>query len=263
MFKKLASLLLIAFTMVGCSNTLAKDVDGEVSEIRFKDMTYVSELEKLDGEEVTITGFMAQSSPLDGSIIYLMNMPYQSCVFCVPNTNQLMNTLAVYPKKAGSMEFTDLPVKVTGKLVFEDTTDEMGYSYSYKLINAKATLADVEYLEDTVRIYTQLVNQGFTTEFMNALLEIYNAVNYSESGESLDNLGILEGESLNNIDKMFSNLNSSDYEDILSTIEKVQELKNTVNEAIKNKSDENFADYSSEIDVLFNEFYDWILKPEL
>lgn len=263
MFKKLASLLIIAFTMVGCSNTIAKDVDGEVSEIKFKDMTYVSELKKLDGQEVTITGFMAQSSPLDGSIIYIMNMPYQSCVFCVPNTNQLMNTLAVYPKKAGTVEFTDLPVKVTGKLVFENTTDEMGYSYSYKLIDAKVSLADVEYLEDTVRIYTELVNQGFTTEFMSALLEIYNVVNYSESGKSLDSLEALKGESLNNIDKMFNNLNTSDYEDILATIEKVKVLKDKVNENIKNKSYENFADYGSEIDILFNEFYDWILKPEL
>ncbi len=263
MFKKLALLLIIMFTMIGCSNSLAKDVSGEMEEIKFKDMTYVSELEKLDGQVVTITGFMAQSSPLDGSIIYVMNMPYQSCVFCVPNTNQLMNTLAVYPKKIGSVEFTDLPVKVTGTLVFEDTTDEMGYSYSYKLIDAKVTLADVEYLEDTVRIYTELVNQGFTTEFMNALLKIYNAVNYSENGESLDNLEILDGESLNNIDKMFNNLNSSDYEDILATIEKVKLLNNKVNEDIKNKNNENFADYGNEIDILFNEFYDWILKPEL
>lgn len=263
MFKKLASLLIIAFTMVGCSSTVAKETNGEVTEIKFKDMTYVSELEKLDGEEVTITGFMAQSSPLDGSIIYLMNMPYQSCVFCVPNTNQLMNTLAVYPKKADSAQFTDLPVKVTGKLVFENTTDEMGYSYSYKLINAKVALADIEYLEDTVRIYTELVNQGFTTEFMNALLEIYNVVNYSEGGESLDNLEALSGESLNNIDKMFNNLKSSDYEDILATIEKVRVLKDKVNEDIKNKTSENFADYGSEIDALFNEFYDWLLKPEL
>ena len=263
MFKKLASLLIIIFTMVGCSNTLVKDVDGEMTEIKFKDMTYVSELKKLDGQEVTITGFMAQSSPLDGSIIYLMNMPYQSCVFCVPNTNQLMNTLAVYPKKTGSIEFTDLPVKVTGKLVFEDTTDEMGYSYNYKLIDAKVALADIEYLEDTVKIYTELVNQGFTTEFMNALLEIYNVVNYSKSGESLDNLEVLKVESLNNIDKMFNNLNHSNYEDILATIEKVRVLKNKVNEDVKNKSDKNFADYGSEIDILFNEFYDWILKPEL
>lgn len=263
MFKRIVILLIAAFTMVGCSSTLAKDTEGEIEEIKFKDMTYVSELEKLDGQEVTITGFMAQSSPLDGSIIYLMNMPYQSCVFCVPNTNQLMNTLAVYPKKAGTTEFTDLPVEVTGTLVFEDTTDEMGYSYSYKLIDAKVSLADIEYLEDTVRIYTELVNQGFTTEFMNALLEIYYRVNYSESGTSLDTLEALSEENLDNINKMFNNLNINDYEDILQTIEKVRVLNNKVNEDIKNKSDKNFAEYNSEIDILFNEFYDWLLRPEL
>ena len=41
------------------------------------------------------------------SFMFLMNLPYQSCPFCVPNTSQLSNTMEVYPKKGCIKEGAD------------------------------------------------------------------------------------------------------------------------------------------------------------
>lgn len=76
-------------------------------------------LNSLDGSCVTITGYMATLSPLDGRYMYLMNMPYQSCPFCVPNTCRLSNTMAVFVAGDTKFEFADCQMKITGALKVE------------------------------------------------------------------------------------------------------------------------------------------------
>ena len=106
--------MILTSLFTGCSthniiqNTSNSKVTNSntITQIKFKDMVSINELKKLNGKLIKITGFISQASPLDGSIIYLMNMPYQNCVFCVPNTNQLVNTLAIYPEKNKSFTYT-------------------------------------------------------------------------------------------------------------------------------------------------------------
>ena len=105
--------------------------------------------------------FFAQSSPLDGSMVYLMNMPYQNCVYCLPNINQLINTMAVYPKAGKKFDFTDLPVEIVGKIKFENITDEMGYSYEYRIVDAEVKIADVKDLSEDVKIYIDVYIRVF------------------------------------------------------------------------------------------------------
>ena len=66
--------------------------------LSFSQAQSVEEMEKLDGKTVSIIGYMSTLSPISGAFMYLMNLPYQSCPFCVPNTTQLANTMAVYAK---------------------------------------------------------------------------------------------------------------------------------------------------------------------
>ena len=86
----IALLICIALLATGCGG---REASTEATKLSFADSASLDALKALDGKPVTITGYMATLSPLSGEYIYLMNMPYQSCPFCVPNTTQLANTI--------------------------------------------------------------------------------------------------------------------------------------------------------------------------
>ena len=92
--KTILSLLLVA-AMLLCFVGCKKEDNGEVTKLSFRATSGYDYLKTLDGTQVTINGYMATSSPVDGSFMFLMNLPYQSCPFCVPNTSQLSNTMEV------------------------------------------------------------------------------------------------------------------------------------------------------------------------
>ena len=146
-------LVVLSLFLSGCSSTSTNINEDGVRVLKFKDSISTAELKKLDGKEVQITGFIGGASPLNGSYIYLMNIPYQSCAFCVPSDNNLGNTIAVYPPQGKIIEYKDTPVTVTGTLVFETITDPVGYTYEYSIQNAKVEDADVEGLERCSNIY--------------------------------------------------------------------------------------------------------------
>ena len=81
-------------------------------------------LKTLDGTRVAISGYMATSSPVDGSFMFLMNLPYQNCPFCVPNTSQLSNTMEVYSKKDEPFGYTNQAIKVISTLKVADSADK-------------------------------------------------------------------------------------------------------------------------------------------
>ena len=114
MKKPLAILMLLALLapcLAGCGGGTA-----EAQKLSFAESASLETLTALDGKAVTLTGYMATLSPLSGDYIYLMNLPYQSCPFCVPNTQQLANTMAVYAAGGSKFTYTDRPVQITGRL---------------------------------------------------------------------------------------------------------------------------------------------------
>lgn len=124
------------------SDGIIRDEDGYIR-LSFKDTVSVEELKKYDGQEVAINGYLATSSPANGSFIFLMNLPYQSCPFCLPNTSELANTLEVYPKNGETFGFTTQAVRVTGTLEFCQNgyfTDEYGYEFGYKISDGEYTI---------------------------------------------------------------------------------------------------------------------------
>ena len=271
MKKTLITTMILTSLFTGCSthniiqNTSNSKVtnSNNITQIKFKDMVSINELKKLNGKQIKITGFISQASPLDGSIIYLMNMPYQNCVFCVPNTNQLVNTLAIYPEKNKSFTYTDVPIEVTGTLVFEDTTDEVGYYYDYKLINASYKEADATGLEDTVRIFTSLINQGFTNALMDTIYEIDTQIKNFYLTDDITTLNTISTDNLSEIDSMFENLNKEEYSDLLPYIDLLKSLVRNLNKDIEEGISDNISKYKDESDEIYNGFYFWTLKPEL
>jgi hypothetical protein len=129
------AILMTASLLVSCEKE-----DNLSQLLSFSQAQSITEMEKLDGKTVTIIGYMSTLSPVSGKFMYLMNLPYQSCPFCVPNTTQLSNTMAVYAKS--EFKFTDRAIVVTGTLEFGDFTDEFGYQYSYRIKDATYAVLD-------------------------------------------------------------------------------------------------------------------------
>ena len=168
MKKPLAILMLLALLapcLAGCGGGAA-----EAQKLSFAESASLETLTALDGKAVTLTGYMATLSPLSGDYIYLMNLPYQSCPFCVPNTQQLANTMAVYAAGGSKFTYTDRPVQITGRLELGDFTDEYGYTYNYRIVDAKYEAVDLSGLSDDYALYQSLAEDGVIAD-VNAMFD--------------------------------------------------------------------------------------------
>ena len=170
----LCALLLLSFAACQDSNTQ----DGGMTKLSFKQALSYDYLQSLHNKQVIINGYLATSSPVDGSFIFLMNMPFQSCPFCVPNTNQLSNTMEVYPKDGKTFSYTNQAVKVVGTLVVapgdEPFTDLYGYQFSFKIVDATYTILKDEDMSAEIKLW-----QKFSaTDLINEINKMYNYVNF-------------------------------------------------------------------------------------
>ena len=175
---KAAALLLLA--AISLSSLSACGGNNEsVTKLSFKAASGYDYLKSLDGTTVTINGYIATSSPVDGSFIFLMNLPYQSCPFCVPNTSQLSNTMEIYPKKGDSFAYTAQAVKVVGTLVVSDNENEpfkdmYGYEFNYKIIDATYTIIKAEELSESMALWQRIAQ----TDVVNDIYRMYDYVNF-------------------------------------------------------------------------------------
>ena len=158
--------LLVALSLTGCGS----GSDAEATKLSFAESASIDALRSLDGKAVTLTGYMATLSPLSGEYIYLMNLPYQSCPFCVPNTTQLANTMAVYAADGTRFEFTDRPVRITGTLRVADKVDGYGYAYSYYIDGARYETVDLSGVSREYSLYQSLAEDGVIAD-VNAMFD--------------------------------------------------------------------------------------------
>jgi predicted transcriptional regulator len=122
---------------------------------------------------------MATSSPVDGSFMFLMNLPYQSCPFCVPNTSQLSNTMEVYPKKGEAFAYTSQAIKIVGTLVVaeredEPFTDKYGYQFNYKIVDATYTIIQADELSAEMALWQKIAE----TDVVSEIYRMYDYVNF-------------------------------------------------------------------------------------
>ena len=72
----LCALLIFSFAACGESQETVK--------LSFKAASSYEDLKALDGKTVSINGYMATSSPVDGGYLFLMNLPSTSAVLVPP-----------------------------------------------------------------------------------------------------------------------------------------------------------------------------------
>ena len=173
MKRTFAFILAIIFAVMPLASC-NKESAGSGQLLSFSQAQSIEEMEKLDGKEVTIIGYMSTLSPISGEFMYLMNLPYQSCPFCVPNTTQLANTMAVYAKSADGFEFTDRAIQVTGVLEFGDYTDEFGYEYNYRIKDATYTVLNTDDMDPKIKLWQQLAS----TDVIAEIYQMYEYINF-------------------------------------------------------------------------------------
>lgn len=154
-------------------------VSNDAIKLSFKDAAGYDYLKTLNGRTVTINGYMATSSPVDGSFMFLMNLPYQSCPFCVPNTSQLSNTMEIYPKDGDSFSYTSQAIKVVGRLEVaenenEPFTDKYGYEFNFKIVDATYTIIKAEELGADIALWQKIAN----SDVVNDIYKMYDYVNF-------------------------------------------------------------------------------------
>lgn len=167
---------LMIFGAVACDKSPAK---GEIHKLSFKSAASYEDLKAMDGQTVTINGYMATSSPVDGGYIFLMNLPYQSCPFCVPNTSQLSNTMAVYAPDGDSFAYTTQAIKVVGTLEVADNenqpfTDKYGYEFNFKIVDATYTILKSEELSESMALWQKIANSDVIT----SIYAMYDYLNF-------------------------------------------------------------------------------------
>ena len=172
-FLALASVLCC---FVGCND---EPTEENTTKLSFKSAAGYDYLKTLDGTFVTISGYMATSSPVDGSFMFLMNLPYQSCPFCVPNTSQLSNTMEIFPKENEKFTYTSQAIRVVGKLVVSESedkpfTDKYGYQFNFKIVDATYTIIKAEDLSESMALWQKIAE----TDVVNDIYKMYDYVNF-------------------------------------------------------------------------------------
>lgn len=166
--KKRISVLLLAGIMLLLLLPKA-GMAGETVVLSFKAASGYDYLKTLNGRTVSVNGYLATSSPVDGSFIFLMNLPYQSCPFCKPNTSELSNTLEVYPREGQRFGYTSQAVQVTGRLEVAPSpdqpfTDRYGYEFSFKIVDAEYRVIRPEELSPEMAVWQKIAEGDVISE---------------------------------------------------------------------------------------------------
>lgn len=175
MIKRIISIALALITLLSCAAFVScEKKDSGATTISFAKATSIEEMKKLDGKPVEIIGYMSTLSPISGKFMYLLNLPYQNCPFCEPNSTTLSNTIAVYAPDGKKFEFTDRLIRVTGTLEFGEYTDEYGFNYSYRINDAAYEVVNTSEMSDHLKLWQNLAS----TDVISEVYAMYDYINF-------------------------------------------------------------------------------------
>jgi len=238
------------------------DDANQVINLSFKNANSNEYINKLDGKTVSITGYISTLSPLNGEFAYLMNMPYQSCPYCIPGTAAITNTLTIMAKENEKIEFTDLPVTVVGTLETGEFSDEFEYEYGVRLKDVTVTEADIDKLSENVLKYNVLAESGVVSNIYTSIMIADEAVFYDyyeyEKPEK-----IYLDEIISTKDSLVEYNSEGDYDNLVTLMDNLINLCNNVNTDIEEEDYSGFEGYQVELENLFYEFSDWMAEGEL
>jgi len=287
MISALCVLVLIMTCLVGCTSK-QENAPVEGNTLRFTNL--VENMKSLDGQTVSITGYMCKTLSSEEGVIYLMSAPCRKAPFIGDNSAELADTLAIKLRDKDSAVFTEKLITVEGTLVFEEYTDIRGYTYSYYIKDAAYTVADADKLGGKAKEWQQLTASG-VTEKMNRMYEyLYFICNWSSmtavvNGESkytdpymalynIENEGAIfyygcEEGYFSSLKEKIESLDG-DFASLISNVEKAKSLSEKALSALENGEytlaedgsgmyvHKNGDEIKNEYAVLYSEYSDWL-----
>ena len=248
----------------GKLNTKRIMKDGSY-QIRFSDLVSLDALEVYKDKTVTAIGYLSPIGAYDGSFTYLMNLPYQTCPYCLPSDTKITNTLAIFAKNGNSIEFTEAAVMVRGTLKLEPYTDEYGYSYNYRLVDVEIEEADTSALGEKIVLYNKIAEKEVLTRLMETLYAVDDNVYYDEytaNGYEYERQIV----DLTDLEALITDLEAFDKEEVSILLETAISLKEIATEVNKLLGEENYdkiLEYKERTLQLFYNINDWMGAYEL
>jgi len=254
-------------TTVKDSTALNKDrimPDGTY-QIRFSDLVSVESLKEYDNKTVTAVGYLSPVMGIDSSFGYLMNLPYQTCPYCVPGDTKITNTMAIFAKDGKKIDFTEAAVLVKGTLKLEEHTDDYGYSYGYRMVDVTVELADTSSFGSKLALYNKLAEKEILTGIMDTLYAVDNNIYYDtyiEYGESYER-AVVDVTAIDGVIENLKGFDQTEVETLVTIANDLKELTVTTNKLVETKEFAKLADYQAQIDNLFNSINEWMGEYQL
>ena len=261
------ALIVLILLIEGNANKLNKDrisANGTY-QIRFSDLVSLESLQEYNNKTVTAVGYMSPIMSYDGSFGYLMNLPYQTCPYCVPNSDKITNTIAIYAKNGEKLEFTEAAVTITGTLKLENYTDSYGYSYNYRIVDATVDIADTSNESEKIVLYNQLAEKQILTGILNTIYSVDSNVFYDQyvANGQPNQPEVVEVETLNQVIKDLESFDQNDVKILVNISLRLKEVVNETNSLIQNGNLDKLSEYKRILYTLFNAVNTWMAEYEL
>ena len=234
-------------------------------QIRFSDLVSLKDLEEYNNKTVTAIGYLSPITSYDGSFGYLMNLPYQTCPYCLPSDTKITNTITIFAKNGKQIEFTEAAIMVRGTLKLESYTDSYGYSYNYRIIDATIEEADTSELGEKIVLYNKLAEKEILTKLMDTLYWVDENVYYDEytaNGANYER----EIVDLTNLESVITDLENFEPEEVSilkSVANKLKEIAIDTNKLLEEENYDKILEYKERTLQLFYDIGDWMSLYEL
>ena len=218
-------------------------------QIRFSDLVSLEALQTFKDKTVTAIGYLSPIAGYDESFGYLMNLPYQTCPYCLPSDTKITNTLAIFAKDGEQLQFTE----------------EYGYSYNYRLIDVEVEEADTSDLGAKITLYNELAEKEILTRLMGTLYSVDDNVFYEEyiaQGYEYERQLIY----IAGIDLLLADLSMFDSAEVsilVNTANKLKEIGTEVNKLLESEEYSKISEYKERTEQLFYDINDWMSMYEL
>ncbi len=259
MRKVLAIVLTVVMLLIaGCSqNEPDKIVTIQFGELMDQDYNVSKRVKELDGKKVYVTGFMAMQSPLDGSFIYLTNVPLVSCPYCIPGTSTPIYAIPAIAPAGKPITYTEQPVTIIGVLEVKDETDQFGYTTPFRINVESLSMADVSEMSQSLQEYAMLASDGVIMDVLLVLDQLIAYTCYELSELDSNMIYTVDIEKIDGLIKKVKGYGIPSFDPFVDILQKTKDLSIEVNQLIENDEKEMMIIYSDEGLFIWYAYYSW------
>ena len=238
-----------------------------VIELKFRSTFSLDYLKTISGKKVRMTGYISTLSPISGEFAYLMNLPYQSCPYCVPGTTEIYNTMAIVAKKNKKIDFTDSPVTVEGILKTGSFIDDFGYSYNVRIEDVVVKEADASALSANALRYNALTQEKIIDEINSIFTSLDEIIFYdyyeAQYGTDINSIQSFDMGRIATVINKINAISKTDYADIIGILQTAKRLAETANKNLAAGQIEDNKKIQNSLAQVFMNFGNWVTQYEL